>query len=659
VWSGCDEIAPLPEAALRFLADALLKTDHDKPREADGARPGRLAFEATDPTAAWFRKALANEAGKVATAREGDRHRALLSAARTLGGYLHHNHLTETEVINELTHAGRRAGLPEAEVAATVRDGLSYGKDVPLPWPEKLTRHDGARRPTARGAPSHDGRAVDPRPRGAARRLTLAVICAADIRPEPVRFLVPGVIPRGKLVTLAGLGGQGKGMFLAALVADLTRGRPPIGTAGPPANPCNVLMLGCEDGYRDTIIPRLLAAGADVSRVHVLEGVRDEDGHLLPFSLAHLQPLDDHLAAAPDVRLLTIDPITGYVGRAGVRDHHDAELRAVLEPLAELADRRAVTIITVKHLNKDEAKSVSGRVGGSIAYVNVPRACFVVAADPGDENRRVLAPFKWNLNAPQPPALAWVQEPAPAEGVAAVLAACDHLSDEDRDRLRGQLFRLAWGGPVEIGADDLLRSSSRPPAVKAELDRATEWLRDRLSSGPAGSLVIAMEGDRALGRPWPPRGDNPEQARLARAKWWRESVLKPRLNGESHRAGFNGPYLFRLPEHAERGLWPPPADAVAAARAADREDAGPGTMTVPSPVEAVEAVESGGRERDSTRGHHGYQPPPGNSQSFKASTDTTGGGAVETVPWKPSLNRPASTDTTDTTGAAGRRRYRI
>ena len=66
----------------------------------------------------------------------------LLSAARTLGGTLHHRYLTETEVIVELTHAAKRAGLPDQEIAATVRDGVDYGKADPLPWPDKLTRPD-------------------------------------------------------------------------------------------------------------------------------------------------------------------------------------------------------------------------------------------------------------------------------------------------------------------------------------------------------------------------------------------------------------------------------------------------------------------------------------------------------------------------------------
>src|SRR5208337_4779584 len=272
-----------------------------------------------------------------------------------------------------------------------------------------------------------------------------------------------------------------------------------------PPGPIDVLLVGCEDGYTDTVIPRLMAADADRHRVHILEGVRDSKGHVQPFSLANLKEMESFLDSHRDVGLVVIDPITGYVGRAGVKDHHDAELRSVLEPLGDLANRRKITILTIKHLNKDEAKTAASRVGGSIAYVNVPRACAVIAADPDNQARRVLAWFKWNLNAEKPPSIAWTKEPIPPDLVATILAGCDHLSDEDKGKLATQLHRLAWAGKVDADADDLLRAAARSErkSHQNEVDRATEWLRQRLADGPVGSVLCAREGDKAMGRPWP------------------------------------------------------------------------------------------------------------------------------------------------------------
>jgi putative DNA primase/helicase len=84
---------------------------------------------------------------------------------------------------------------------------------------------------------------------------------------------------------VAGLGGGGKGMFWANVVGDLTRGRPALGLDYTAPGAVEVLLIGCEDGYADTVNPRLLAAGADLKKVHILTGVKNARGKILPFSL--------------------------------------------------------------------------------------------------------------------------------------------------------------------------------------------------------------------------------------------------------------------------------------------------------------------------------------------------------------------------------------
>jgi hypothetical protein len=469
----------------------------------------------------------------------------------------------------------------------------------------------------------------------------------SDIQIQPVLFLVPGVVPRGKLVTIAGLGGTGKGVFWSAMAADLTQGRPCLGLDYDPLPACDVLLLGCEDSASDTIKPRLAANGADVRRIHILDGVRNTQGNLVPFSLAHLAPLDTFLENAPDVALVVIDPITGYIGRAGVKDHHDAELRSVLEPLADLASRRGVTILAIKHLNKDEAKTVASRVGGSVAYVNVPRACFAIANDPENENRRVLAPFKWNLNVPRPRSHAWTLEAAPSDRVSTVLAECGHLSKKDLESLGRQLFRVVWQGPCDVSADDLLRNVSRVERTRSqnEIEKATVWLAERLKNGPVGSILCAKEGDEAIDRAFPdpmeglPR-DEHEKRVLGRVRWWRETILKRRLGGETKRAGFNGPYLFRLPGSP----WPPPHDVIEdAVRAADSAiPLGPDSLGMGLPVESVVSVESANPSlprMDSTMRIPRGTGPESLSRGIRI---------VEPVPLKGD-----STDTTDSTDSTG------
>ncbi len=152
-WSGASEIARLPDEVIeRIIALAM-----PQPTPQVDTRQRPPTPPTSDPAAAWFRKALQGEAGRVALAAEGTRHAGLLAAARTLGGMLHHGYLTEADVIPELAHAARRTGLGEAETAETIRDGLAYGQAAPLPWPDALDRPKASRN-GHHTTPNGDGR---------------------------------------------------------------------------------------------------------------------------------------------------------------------------------------------------------------------------------------------------------------------------------------------------------------------------------------------------------------------------------------------------------------------------------------------------------------------------------------------------------------------
>jgi hypothetical protein len=446
----------------------------------------------------------------------------------------------------------------DADGKAIVRDKrsgevVSYGKDVVVDAETRMSL-DG-RFQLRGGQDGSNWLAPVPVP----SRSTLLTSRAAEGRLDPVDFLDGGLFPLGKVVVVAGLGGQGKGMLIANLVGDLTAGRPALGLEYPPPAPIEALWVGAEDARNDTINPRLMAAGAVLRRVHYLDGVKDEDGKRVAFSLRYVREIEDYLVACPAVRLVVIDPIAGYVARAGAKDYNEGEVRMLLEPLGDLAEKLKVTIVAIKHLNKDEAKTLTSRISGSVAYVDFPRVVLVVAKDPKDEARRVLAVLKWNLNVEQPSSIAWTMEGVSEPDKDKILGSsiCRHLDATNKAKLREQLNRLVWSGPVDVGVDDLLKSAVRREGkADTEINRAVEWLSSRLADGPVGSVLCAKEGDHFLGRSWPGSDLSPDKRRpkvLARVKWWRE-LLKDRFKGESRRAGYNGPYLFKLSHHG----WPPP-----------------------------------------------------------------------------------------------------
>ncbi|WP_081388629.1 AAA family ATPase [Mycobacterium colombiense] len=229
----------------------------------------------------------------------------------------------------------------------------------------------------------------------------------ADVEPQEVSWHWYGRLPVGKLVTLDGDPGLGKSTLALAIAANITRGGHwPDGTTC--EYPGAVLLMSAEDGLADTVRPRLDAAGADVTQVHAIEGVPigDENGErtLRPPNLADIASLEEAITRT-GARLLVIDVVMAYLP-AGTDSHKDQDIRRVLSRLSALAERTRCTILLLRHLNKAKGGDPMYRGGGSIGIVGAARAGMLVAPDPDDPERRILAAVKSNLG-PPPDSLAY------------------------------------------------------------------------------------------------------------------------------------------------------------------------------------------------------------------------------------------------------------
>lgn len=311
----------------------------------------------------------------------------------------------------------------------------------------------------------------------------------SDVEIEPIEFLVPGLIPTKALTILAGEGGLGKSSLSLALAAAVSRGRPAFGldyNAGPPAD---VLLVSCEDDVRNTIKPRLLAVGADTARVQTIDGLIGPDGRVIGFDLNCLASIANDLEESPGVRLLVIDPVTAFVGRTGVNDHRDSELRSLLAPLADLARKYNLAVVLVMHFNKAVTTRAVHRVIGGVGYVNAARAAYAVVRDPDEKERRLMLPLKNNLTS-DPRGLAFTLEALPADDAdEIILKHGSHLKAEQQFELARQLYRPRWLGTVDVTADDALA----PPKQErgpSKVTKCAEWLKQYvgLSSVPSAEL---------------------------------------------------------------------------------------------------------------------------------------------------------------------------
>ena len=198
------------------------------------------------------------------------------------------------------------------------------------------------------------------------------IVPAATISPESIKWIWFGWIATGKFHVLAGQPGAGKTGTAVFVAATISRGdsggRWPDGTVAPLGN---VVILTCEDGLGDTIIPRLIAAGANMERVFVLTGT-EENGRQRAFNPAKdLEHLMRRVTEIGNVSLIVIDPILQVVGGDS---HKNTEVRRALEPLVTFAEDHGIAILGITHVNKrSKGKDLIDRITGSLAFTAVAR----------------------------------------------------------------------------------------------------------------------------------------------------------------------------------------------------------------------------------------------------------------------------------------------
>jgi len=300
----------------------------------------------------------------------------------------------------------------------------------------------------------------------------------ADVTPVRVRWLWPGWLAAGKLALLDGDPGCGKSTVAVEIAARVTSGAPLPGEDNDVRHdPASVLLLTAEDGIADTVVPRLIAAGADRTRVRAWQYVhyRDPEGTLrrrLPILPTDLDQLA-HMVHAMEARLVIVDVFFAYLATT-VNSWRDQDVRQVLSAMGDVADATGATFLLLRHLNKSGGGPAVYRGGGSIGITGAARTALAAAYDPRDEtrSRRVLAVVKSNVGLlPRPLTYTIVEEPMVGSG------------------------RVAWQGPCDITADELLTWRAPGSGQVTVVDSAASWLAEVLAEGP-----VAYQELMTLGR---------------------------------------------------------------------------------------------------------------------------------------------------------------
>lgn len=237
-------------------------------------------------------------------------------------------------------------------------------------------------------------------------------------RVESIEWLVPGMLMNGTLNVIFGHSNVGKSTFLSDLAARVSSGRlmpweatgkqcslvcapdelGPVGRV-----PGSVIWLNGEEHTYASILPRYRAAGGIEGKLLELEAVpivgREGKVQLGTVNLQRdVDKLDAVIGGTGDTRLIIIDPLSNYL--AGTDANSGSEMRALLMPLTQLAERRRVCVLVVAHTRKNSEGSASDRLAGSGAVQQSARMVNVIGYHPDFVDQpnpmRVVTPCKSN-----------------------------------------------------------------------------------------------------------------------------------------------------------------------------------------------------------------------------------------------------------------------
>jgi hypothetical protein len=159
-------------------------------------------------------------------------------------------------------------------------------------------------------------------------------------------------------------------------------------------------MAVAEDDLSDTVIPRLNAAGADLTRVNILNNVRVKDyseeestDEVRRLQLdKDAEKLKKAVEANPSIALGVVDTVTSYFG--DVNTNADKDVRPVMDALAKAFRDCGACFLGVVHVNKRSDADAIQKILGASSVAGAVRAAWNFSRDPDNHEEFVMARIK-------------------------------------------------------------------------------------------------------------------------------------------------------------------------------------------------------------------------------------------------------------------------
>ena len=281
------------------------------------------------------------------------------------------------------------------------------------------------------------------------------VVRADSVIPRQQPWFMDKIIPLGTSTLFAGFGNSGKSQLLIHLAAKTTTGAAfNIAETEYKFVSGGIIILSGEDDFETTLVPRLIAAEADLTKCFLLKMMKaaGRPNALLDLN-SHLVLLEKTIIDSPvPIKLIIIDPVQYFTGE--MKDHINANVCQFIGALNDLARKYNLALIMNRHLRKkgggDGASNATDSVSGSAAWTTSPRSCWLIQRHP-TKDVIIFADLKGNLRkkATQSPAYT-IEE--------------TYIKDPADDSRYIQTTRLIWQDKLEdIDADAALNTEKIPP----------------------------------------------------------------------------------------------------------------------------------------------------------------------------------------------------
>lgn len=373
---------------------------------------------------------------------------------------------------------------------------------------------------------------------------TAHVEWASTIRPERQVWLWENRIPVGTVSALAGRGGTGKTTYALDLAARISRGSLPGEYQGKPRS---TLLWSGEDAWGPVIVPRAMAANADLTKIGRLAMkstlTQNEVSPQLPLDVTAIH----NAVVASKAALVIIDPIASTM--AGDLNR-EADVREAIDALAKVAADTKTVVMFVRHFGKGGGNP-SDKMSGNHAFRDAVRSVFLFAAD---ADQVVVTQDKGNYAPPGAESFAFRLENTAINTVAGTL----------------EVARVVDLGTSEVSVGDII---NRTLIRDEDANGIDGWLTSLLANGSVKATEVFSAADAA--------GYSKDQAKRAKA----------RLGVIAERPTNPGPWFWSLPAKPEAERTAASTEQSADARVL------PALPALPVRSEGVEQGAEGGREQ--------------------------------------------------------------